>query len=303
MASGITPSQERAVDPFASYNSNTVNRLTNMMTRGYRGLPTIYDLQVTQDGSQSIKISGGWCIKDDVLIEVTDSTTEMQVLGTLASEDNYAHSFDYLSAENGYYYVVLEYLYAKSRPAPTARFKIISEAHNSAYQTIIENSGSSYVLLKILHVVSDVITEVLDFDPTSGRTDNVREYLPTIMGAVNPLPIFDPLLHTGRIVYDIAADVLKYGGSSDWKVVGVGSTNKQAYDITAPGDWSLVGGIYRNDTSVLGLGLGDRTASITCKDNATHNIIIPYKAVLTTASNCRIEMPVNTVSVGVTVIG
>ena len=104
------------------------------------------------------------------------------------------------------------------------------------------------------------------------------------------------------MVYDISADALKYGAASAWKNVGVGSTNKVTYNITAPGDWSLVSGIYRNDSSIAALGIGDRFASITVKDNVTNELIIPYRALLTTASNCRIEMPVNTVSVGVTVI-
>jgi hypothetical protein len=302
MASGITPSQERAVDPFASYNSNTVNRLTNMMTRGERGVVTVYDLQVTIDStspSDTVVISAGYCYKDDVLIQVTEES-RMQILGS-GAEDNYAHSFNPSSANAGYYYIVLYYNYQKSRPAPTARLYVVEDPNTSS---IYPDNTGDYVLLKVVQVtgtgLSAVISSVLDYDPLIPA--NAREYLPTLMGAVNPLPTFDPLLHTGRIVYDIVADVLKYGGSSAWKVVGIGSTNKATYNITAPGDWSLVSGVYRNDTSIAALGIGDRFASITCKDNATHEVIIPYRALLTTASNCRIEMPVNTVSVGVTVI-
>lgn len=296
--SGIIPSQERSVDPFASYNSNVVNRLTNMMTRGYRGVVTVYDLQVTIDSTSptdTVVISGGYCFKDDVLIQVLEDT-RMQILGS-GAEDNYAHNFNPASQADGYYYIVLYYNFQKSRPAPQATLYAVESTNTSA---IYPDNTGDYVLLKVVRVLSDAIVSVSNYDP--GTPANVKEYLPTLMGAVSPLPTFDATLHTGRMVYDIDSDVLKYGAAADWKVVGFGTTNKVTYNINAPGDWSLVGGIYRNDSSIAALGIGDRFASVTVKDNATHELIIPYRALLTTASNCRIEMPVNTVSVGVTVI-
>jgi hypothetical protein len=296
--SGIIPAQERAVDPFASYNSNAVNRLTNMMTRGNRGVVTVYDLQVTIDSTSptdTVVISGGYCFKDDVLIEVSEST-RMQILGA-GAVDSYAHNFNPASAADGNYYIVLYYNFQKSRPAPQAILYAVESTNTSS---IYPDNTGDYVLLKIVTISGGAIASVWDYD--SGTPANVREYMPTLMGAVHSVPTFDPLLHTGRMVYDILGDAMKYGAAADWKNVGVGTTNKATYNITATGDWSLVAGVYRNDTSIGSLGIGDRFASITCKDNATHELIIPYRALLTTASNCRIEMPVNTVSIGVTVI-
>lgn len=296
--SGITPTQERSVDPFASYNSNSVNRLTNMMTRGNRGIMTIYDLQVTIDSTSpnnTIQISPGYCFKDDVLIEVLE-TSSMKILDT-GSDTNYAHNFNPASPADGYYYIVLYYNYQKSRPVPQATFYAVESTNTSSLYP--DNTGD-YVLLKVVQVTSGVIVSVLDIDP--GNTDNQREYLPTLIGSLPETPTFDSTYHTGRILYDISADLIKYGGASSWLTVGAGSTNKVTYNITSPGGWSLVGSIYRNDTSIAGLGIGDRFACITCKDNSTHEVIVPYKVQLTSATNCRIEMPVNTVSIGVTVI-
>jgi len=296
--SGIIPAQERAVDPFASYNSNAVNRLTNMMTRGNRGVVTVYDLQVTIDSTSptdTVVISGGYCFKDDVLIEVTEST-RMQILGS-GAEDNYAHNFNPASAADGNYYIVLYYNFQKSRPAPQAILYAVESTNTSS---IYPDNTGDYVLLKVVTISSGAISSISDVD--SGTPANVREYMPVLIGAVHQAPTFNPLTDTGKILYDINADAMKYGAAADWKNVGVGTTNKVTYNITATGDWSLVSGVYRNDTSIAGLGIGDRFASITCKDNATHEVILPYRALLTTASNCRIEMPVNTVSIGVTVI-
>jgi hypothetical protein len=308
--SGITPDQERAVDPFASYNSNVVNRLTNMMTRGNRGVVTVYDLQVTIDSTSptdTVVISGGYCFKDDVLIQVLEDT-RMQILGS-GAENNYAHNFNPASQADGYYYIVLYYNFQKSRPAPQATLYAVESTNTGA---IYPDNTGDYVLLKVVEVLNDAIVpqdpgtpendQLLDYDPGPPTNTNVREYMPTLFGAIHTVPVFDATLHTGRMVYDIGGDVLKYGAAAEWKVVGVGTTNKVTYNINAPGDWSLVSGVYRNDNSIAALGIGDRFASITLKDNATHELIIPYRALLTTASNCRIEMPVNTVSVGVTVI-
>ena len=298
MGIGLTPTQERSVDPFASYNSNVVNRLTNMVTRGYRGLPTVYDLAVTLDSTSpndTVVISSGWCIKDDVLLEIQSEST-MKILGSVDAADNYDHDFDHLNPPDGYYYIVLYYNYQKSRPAPTARLYCLSTTNA---QTSYSSTGD-YVLLKVVQVSSGAIVQLLDYDP--GTPANEREYLPTIIGAVRAEPSFDTSLHTGRIIYDIAVDTMKYGGSNEWKVIGTGTTNKVTANITAPGDWNASGGFYYDDIDVTSLSIGDRFASITCKNNATHELVIPWRAGLTGASNCRIWMPVNTVSLGVTII-
>jgi hypothetical protein len=298
MGIGITPTQERSIDPFASYNSNVVNRLTNMVTRGYRGLPTIYDLAVTIDTTSpnnTVVISTGWCLKDDVLLEIQEEST-MQILDS-GAEPNYAHYFNYLSPANGYYYIVLYYNYVKSRPAPTARLYVI-ESTNTA--SLYPDNTGDYVLLKVVQVTGGSIVALYDYDP--GRPGIEREFLPTIIGAVRAAPTFDADLHTGRIIYDIAADIMKYGAASAWQSVGTGSTNKVTANISAPGDWNLSGGFYYDDINVTALGIGDRFALIACKNNSTHELIIPWRAGLTTATNCRIWMPVNTVSLGVTII-
>lgn len=295
---GIIPTQERSVDPFASYNSNVVNRLTNMVTRGSRGIITVYDLQVTSDSTSpndTVVISSGYCFKDDVMIEVQSEST-MKILGT-GSDTNYAHSFNPASASDGYYYIVLHYNYQKSRPVPQATLYAVESTNTSS---IYPSNTGDYVLLKVVRVIGGIIWQLYDYDP--GTPANVREYVPVIVGAVGTTPVFDPLIHIGRIIYDVDQDVMRSGGAAAWQTVGSGSTNKYTYSITAPGDWNLVSGVYRNDESIVTLGLSDRFASITCKDNSTQHLMLPYAVALTSPTNCRIQMPVNTVSVDVTVI-
>ena len=53
MASSI-PTQSRAVDPYASYNSNVVNQLTGIVTRGADVLDYYNSLQVIPDSTSAI---------------------------------------------------------------------------------------------------------------------------------------------------------------------------------------------------------------------------------------------------------
>ena len=50
MASTI-PNQERVVDPFASYNSNVVNKITEIVTHNEVGMLTVSSMEVVQDST------------------------------------------------------------------------------------------------------------------------------------------------------------------------------------------------------------------------------------------------------------
>ena len=74
MASSI-PEQTRAVDPYASYNSNVVNQLTGIVTRGSDVLDYYNSLQVIPaDGTSvldHVQVLPGIIYKDDMLINIT----------------------------------------------------------------------------------------------------------------------------------------------------------------------------------------------------------------------------------------
>ena len=71
MASSI-PSQARAVDPFASYNSDTVNKLTRMLTYGENGIATPLSCDITLDSTSSsqVVLNPGFVYQDDVWINI-----------------------------------------------------------------------------------------------------------------------------------------------------------------------------------------------------------------------------------------
>lgn len=214
MASSI-PAQTRAVDPFASFDSNTVNQLTRMVSRGVNGLTSQNSLDVIADTTSPLDhviVNPGTLYKDDVLITITNQWTV-----DFTDSDHYV-SGNPLS-EAGYYYVVLEYTYQKSRPAPQARLKILLPS-----DTGTPSLGTSLFFLKAVLVVFNGSTfEISTFhnaDPTD--TDNKREYTPLYFGVEVFLPTHDPTEDIGRVIYEASTDSFWFGYSNRWGKISAG---------------------------------------------------------------------------------
>jgi len=151
----IYPTQTRAVNPFDSYNSNVVNILTRIVSNGENIIIPSSPIDISQLSATSVRCSIGKCIKDDVYIEFT-ATHDVD----FTDPDNYLEVGGGALDSTGYYYIVLQYTYIKSQPAPQASVLIIKpDQRGSLY-------GSAHVLLKVVNVdESGSITELLDYDP------------------------------------------------------------------------------------------------------------------------------------------
>ena len=218
---GSIPSQERHVDPFSSFNSDTVNKLTQMITRGSDALTTTNDLDVLQDSTSPtshVVVTSGFAFRDDVLIEITDDYRL-----DFTDSDCYV-SFGTGFDEDGWYAIVLEYTYVKSRPAPTARLKILKPS-----QIPHPSLGVSLSFLKAVKVtgggphIIDVATDFLDYYPDgSDPPDIVREYTSLYFGVVYQLPTHDPTRDEGRVVYESSTDTFWFGFSDRWGKISAG---------------------------------------------------------------------------------
>ncbi len=137
------PVQVRAVDPFAEYNSNSVNRLTRIVSKGTNCILSNDDIDVIPDSTSHLTyvlITAGSCIKDEMLIAIT---SDFRV--DFADADFYVNSVPPFN-EAGNYYVVLDYTYDKVRPAPQASIKILKPSQVSLLT-------SDYLLLKVIDVI------------------------------------------------------------------------------------------------------------------------------------------------------
>lgn len=201
------PPQERMVDPFASYNSNEVNRLTEMVGLGENGIITYPSLQVSINDSTSVIVSEGYVLKDDVLIKITSPH-----IVSFYDADHYTDpTLPFL--QEGYNYIVLDYSYIKSRPAPEANIKILKWSDRHLY-----TSANNLYLLKVVEIIklsptNYQISRVLDYDPDTPT--NQREGIKTFTGAKYDIPT-----HTsedqGRTLYSSEEDDFAFGLSNRW---------------------------------------------------------------------------------------
>jgi len=223
MASTI-PSQERVVDPFASYNSNVVNRITEIVTHNTEGMLTINSLPVTQDlisPNDTVIVGTGYAVKDDVLIKITsDHTVDINDL------DNYASETLFFPGA-GTYYVVLDYQYLKQRPAPQANIKILKPL-----ERVLLTAGSTYLLLKVLVVdITGTILSISDYDTEAGYETNARQYIKYYAGGEVNLPVHQDD-DTGRIAFESARNKFFFGYNDAWGELTAGGVS---FDVNTTG--------------------------------------------------------------------
>jgi len=212
MASSI-PNQERYVDPFASYNSNVVNTLTEVVTNGRNGLVTPNSCQVEQVDSTSVVVLTGSLIKDDVLIKITANHTL-----NINDLDQYITTGPY--PVPGYNYVVLDYSYIKSKPPPEASIKILRPSERNLL-TIVD----SYFLLKVIEISMvgpHTISRLLDTDPD--LVQNQRQTIWTYASAQGSINIHGAN-DRGRIVYETGKDKFYFGYYSEWGELTAGGVS------------------------------------------------------------------------------
>lgn len=212
----IIPLQERAVDPFSSFYSNTVNRLTELVTHDEEGLLTVQSLNVTLDTTSPasvVVVSPGYVVKDDVLIKVM-APHYVDFL----DDDNWVTPPD-ITFAGGRCYVVLHYQYQKQRPAPVATIKILQPYQRD----VINLPGSTYLLLKIVELNTlnpHEIIALYDMDPEYGAYK--RKYLKYYAGGEVALPDHNRVTDQGRIVYETAGNTFYFGYADEWKELSVG---------------------------------------------------------------------------------
>lgn len=205
MASNI-PSQDRAVDPFASYNSNTVNVLTRAITHGEDGIANVLSCDVAIASTTSLTLNPGEVFKDDVWITISAA----HIIDF--TDSNHYYNFNTGFDEAGYYYIVLEYVFQKSRPAPQAKILIIKPSQRSSYVV-----GGSWILLKTVLVTGVgpfIIHSIYDWDVEDPSKE--KQYIKTYGGGVSQVPTFDATRDKSRIAYSIEENNFYFGLDTEW---------------------------------------------------------------------------------------
>ncbi len=149
-----TPIQERSVDPYSSYDSNVVNKLTRIISDGTDCLLMPTPVMCSHFSGTVIRASEGKSIKDDVLIE----TKLLDI--SITDADFYVDSSNGTNNEDGYYYVVLEYVYNKIAPPPEANIKLIKPSQRAGTY-----NPTLHLFINCVRIIGGVLAGIWNYDP------------------------------------------------------------------------------------------------------------------------------------------
>jgi hypothetical protein len=197
----VYPTQVRTVDPFESYHSNVVNKLTRMISDNTNCLFSSHaiDVAIDETSSTNLIISTGQCFKDDILIKIEESLNI-----DISDNDYFLTSSSIISS--GYHYVCLEYTYLKAKPAPQARIRILRPNVLGTDERSYYSEDSEFLFLKCVKITynsgdgSFTIDNLYNYDPEN--TENKRLFSPLFAGMVPTLPEFNQTDHEAKIVYN-----------------------------------------------------------------------------------------------------
>ena len=162
------PVQIRSVDPYSSYNSDIVNKLTRIITDGNNVLLSGSPIDVTQLSPSSITVTEGKCVIQDVLLEIQDFAVD------LTDPDFYIDSSSGTWNETGYYLVVMQYEYQKTSPPPSAYIRVIMPSQKA---TLYDPSIHLFLkCIEVNNVSGFAITTLHDLDidnPSINRPDSM----------------------------------------------------------------------------------------------------------------------------------
>ena len=149
----IIPQQLRSVDPWSENRfSDNYNIRSRMLTGGADSIVFLESFTITQTDDTIITVGPGVAIKDDVLIHITETVTM-----NLAVNQGYSYNNEGeppITDPDGDYvlHLCLNYHYARSIPAPQAKYVLIKYP-NTHFSTI------NHLWLGRITVVGGIITD------------------------------------------------------------------------------------------------------------------------------------------------
>ena len=204
-------SQDRSIDPYASYYSSVVNQIHRLVSRGVDCLHSTHAMDVIADSTSPLDVvvvTTGGLFKDDVYIE---NLSNFQV--DLTDLDFYAPGTLTPWDSTGYYYITVSYNYTRSRPPPRASIRVLKPSQRSLLTT-----HSQFFLLKVLSIVDGTagleIEAFYDYDPE--YPNNKRVFSQTYIGLEYTLPTFVRSRDEGRIVLAVDMNQVYWGKTNGW---------------------------------------------------------------------------------------
>jgi hypothetical protein len=156
------PEQERAIDPFSQYRwSQNLNRLSRAVTGGRNAVHFAdRSFKLTKMDWKTVTVDPGIAFKDDVLIHIKE-LVELD----FTNNEYYIDPTGTMEAA-GYYYIVLQYYYNRSLPAPVALIRIIRDTalYYYPYETDLIFLGAAQVTFNVSESRFEINTIVTAVD-------------------------------------------------------------------------------------------------------------------------------------------
>jgi len=194
----IPEPQERAVDPFSSYDSDNVNKLTRIIT-GKGGIAKIVRdeyLKAQYVATVRVPITSGICIKDDVLIDITQdqefdiTDPENYIIRDASDPKEMDGPFPSVG------YLVLTYQYSKSTTPSIATIRVLKHiddfnpAHHVFLAKLIYQSALKLQVNGVYQ--DDIATNVNAFRPMANFTEPYTDIDARIAQLQNPITEHKP---------------------------------------------------------------------------------------------------------------
>ena len=162
----MIPTQIRAVDPFSSYHSNNVNKITRLVLGGKAGaIAADSMLLVSKLSNTELSVTKGFCAKDKDITSADDCPVVIQIVNNvtfdITNEDNYIvrttvepKNMEAITTA----YLVLTYQYQKLPDPPQASIKLLK--YPADFDTMYH-----LFLAKVTFTSTFVINAVFQTDP------------------------------------------------------------------------------------------------------------------------------------------
>ena len=195
------PSQVRAVDPFSSYESDNVNKITRFMTNGVDLIAQGLDISKYSGNDYSLNITSGVCVMDDVSIHIEEDTIFSLEDGSGQPEpemffDGTVWPLGTVYPAIGY--LIFTYTYAKTPIVPVALARILKDITSF-------DEDEQLFLAKVVFSASITISYVANNDSANGvyrRENNWGTYTDAeavaALGAPSVLD-YNKYLHTNSV--------------------------------------------------------------------------------------------------------
>lgn len=210
----MIPIQYRSIDPGSSFDSDNTNKISRIISCGQDKILKKEYLYPTLIGPDTVSITPGICIKDDVVIELVNTNT-------ICINDKSGNAYSNIdgtipsNAAVKVVYIVLKYVYEKKKISNQAElkfflntdsFRINGDAYNYLFLGCANYTVNNGVYTLSNLRTSDLRARILD--PVDGGIYPTDYYTDYVDGGSFSTTVYDETIDGTSFIYNDSADLV-----------------------------------------------------------------------------------------------